>query len=163
MRSALSPPAHASQSPSMPFAAPGAAKISPATLASSMPLPTKPLSPGAWPLPPSVTRRTLPEGLGVARTMLLAPRSFTCLGKASVKPSRSSGTSWFVSLMNFFMRIAPCSLLLLTRSFVGRGIGHDHGFAELARVRCQDHEAQHQPDTSRNFRRPVQPQPDHGT
>src|SRR5579864_3083128 len=132
----------------MHLTAPGAAKISPATLASSMPWPTNPLSPGSWPLPPSVTRRTLPRGFGVARTMVLVPLSFTWRGNASVKPSRSSGTSCFGSLMNFFMRIAPCSLLPLPESFVHRGIAHHHGLAELARMGGQHKESDYQPDAA---------------
>src|ERR1035437_8978856 len=89
----------------MHFTAPGAAKISPATLTSSMPLPTNPLNPGSCPLPPSVTTLTMPLGFGVVRTMVLVPFSFTLSGNASVNPSRSSPTSLFGSLMNFFIRI----------------------------------------------------------
>ena len=49
----------------------GAAKMSPTTLISSMPSPTKPLSAGSCPAPPSVTRATLSWGLGWARTTSL--------------------------------------------------------------------------------------------
>src|SRR5437588_1881798 len=156
MSSVLSPPAQAARSASMHLTAPGAAKISPATLASSMPRPTNPLSPGSWPLPPSVTTRTLPAALGFARMILLVPLSFTWRGKANAKPSRSSGTSCLGSLMNFFIRIAGGSLLL-----VSRGIGHQHRFAESLGVRGEHEKADHQPNASRHLRGPVKAQPDH--
>ncbi len=59
------------------FGAPGAAKMSPTTLASSMPSPTNPESAGSWPEPPRVMTATLHGHLGWARTMMRSFTSFT--------------------------------------------------------------------------------------
>ena len=58
----------------------GAAKMSPTTLQSNIPNPTKPLNAGSCPEPPRVKTATLPSGFGRARTTSLPSSSFILFG-----------------------------------------------------------------------------------
>src|SRR5260221_1880639 len=138
--------------------APGAAKISPATLISSMPSPTNPLNPGSCPLPPRVTTPTLPLALDRARATRLLPTSRICSGWERAKPSSSSGTMFSGLLMNFFIFISAFPQFSIV---VGR-VWQDNWLPEAARVRGQDEQADDEPDATGDLGGRAQAQPDQG-
>ena len=83
--------------------APGAAKISPTTEASSIPSPTNPLTAGSCPDPPKATMATLSSAFGWVRTTIFSAPSFTVSAKAIVYPSNNSAVIFSVEFMNLFI------------------------------------------------------------
>ena len=93
----------------------GAAKMSPATLASSIPSPTNPLRAGSCPEPPMVTTATLSRDFGTARATILPSSSLILSGYAPASPSRSSSVKFSGEFRNFFIFINAGKMLRFCR------------------------------------------------